>query len=207
MWAMSFGFGIGSALFAIGALMAVEGLNAVLNSVVYAAGAVGFTAAAAVQVANSQDHLEGSRLRDPDWLAAIIQLMGTLFFNVMTIRALIQSINPQSGDYSQIWQPDVVGSILFLVASYIAWRPVVRHRRHHLLQGRSHMIAALNMLGSVFFGISAAGAQLLPTGEYANEGWNNWGTFLGAACFFVAAVALRPTTNECAAAVATARAS
>jgi hypothetical protein len=194
--AMAAGFGVGSALFATGALMSVVQLNLVLNSVVYAVGAVCFTAAAAVQQVAASDHRTSSRLRDPDWMSAAIQFAGTLFFNVMTIRALVQSLEPSAGDYSQVWTPDVVGSLLFLVSSWIAWHPIARHHRHHLLHGRSALICWSNMLGSIFFGISAVGAQMLPDGTFVNEGWNNWGTFLGALGFLIAALALRPTKPE-----------
>ncbi|MCU0280032.1 MAG: hypothetical protein MUE31_14230, partial [Candidatus Nanopelagicales bacterium] len=76
--AMAAGFGVGSALFATGALMSVVQLNLVLNSVVYAVGAVCFTAAAAVQQVAASDHRTSSRLRDPDWMSAAIQFAGTL---------------------------------------------------------------------------------------------------------------------------------
>lgn len=194
--AMSVGFGVGSLLFATGALMSVMQLNLVLNSVVYAVGAVCFTTAAAVQWVSAADHHPPSRLRDPDWMSAAIQFAGTLFFNVMTIRALVQSLDPSKGDYSQVWTPDVAGSVLFLVSSWIAWHPVARKHRHHLLRGRSQLICWSNLLGSVFFGVSAAGAKMLPDGTLKDEGWNNWGTFLGAVGFFIAAMALRPTGPE-----------
>ncbi len=202
---MSLGFGIGSLLFALGALMAVEQLNLVVNSVVYAVGAVCFTAAAVVQLRAAADHPAPSRLRDPDWMSAAIQLAGTLFFNVMTIRALALALDSPHATYDKVWKPDIFGSLLFLISSWIAWHPVARRQRHHLLAGRSRLICWSNMLGSVFFGLSAVGAVMLPDGTLRNEGWDNWGTFLGAVGFFVAAMALRPTRPERGSAVATAR--
>lgn len=202
--AMSVGFGVGSALFAVGALMAVWQLNLVLNSVVYALGAVCFTTAAGVQWVAAADQHPPARLRDPDWMSAAIQFVGTVFFNVMTLRALVQSVNPATTSYDAVWNPDVIGSVLFLVSSWIAWHPIAREHRHHLLRGRSRLICWANMLGSVFFGLSAAGAMMLPDGTLKSEGWDNWGTFLGAVGFLVAAIALRPTREERKSAVAAA---
>ena len=194
--AMAAGFGVGSALFAAGAMLSVMQADAVFTSVVYALGAVCFTTAAGVQWRSAADHHPPSRLKDPDWMSAAIQFVGTLYFNVMTIRALILSIDATSVSYDAVWQPDVVGSLLFLISSWVAWHPIAREHRHHLLHGRSLLICWANMLGSVFFGISAVGAKMLPDGTLRNDGWNNWGTFLGAVGFFIAAMALRPTGPE-----------
>ena len=194
--AMAVGFGVGSALFAAGAMLSVMQADVVFTSVVYALGAVCFTTAAEVQWRSAADHHPPSRLKDPDWMSAAIQFVGTLYFNVMTIRALILSIDATSVSYDAVWQPDVVGSLLFLISSWVAWHPIAREHRHHLLHGRSLLICWANMLGSVFFGISAVGAKMLPDGTLRNEGWNNWGTFLGAVGFFIAAMALRPTSQE-----------
>ena len=194
--AMAVGFGVGSALFAAGAMLSVMQADVVFTSVVYALGAVCFTTAAGVQWRSAADHHPPSRLKDPDWMSAAIQFVGTLYFNVMTIRALILSIDATSVSYDAVWQPDVVGSLLFLISSWVAWHPIAREHRHHLLHGRSLLICWANMLGSVFFGISAVGAKMLPDGTLRNDGWNNWGTFLGAVGFFVAAMALRPTAQE-----------
>ena len=194
--AMAAGFGVGSALFAAGAMLSVMQADAVFTSVVYALGAVCFTTAAGVQWRSAADHHPPSRLKDPDWMSAAIQFVGTLYFNVMTIRALILSIDATSVSYDAVWQPDVVGSLLFLISSWVAWHPIAREHRHHLLHGRLLLICWANMLGSVFFGISAVGAKMLPDGTLRNDGWNNWGTFLGAVGFFIAAMALRPTGPE-----------
>ena len=48
------------------------------------------------------------------------------------------------------------------------------------------------MLGSILFGVSAVGAFVIPsTGDLVSEAWANLGTFLGALCFFFAAVLAR----------------
>lgn len=194
--AMSLGFGAGSVLFAVGAIMTVAESNVIAIGVAFVVGALLFTTAAAVQWRAAADRPMPSRLRDPDWMSAAIQFAGTLSFNVMTIRALWQSIDSSTIDYSRIWHPDVIGSLLFLISSWVAWHPLARQHRHHLLRGRSRLICWANMLGSVFFGLSAVGAQMLPDGTLKNVRWDNLGTLLGAVGFFVAAVALRPTAKE-----------
>jgi hypothetical protein len=198
--AMSTGFGVGSALFAVGALMSVMQLDLVVNSIVYALGAVCFTAAAGVQWRQAADHHPPSKWRDPDWMSAAIQFVGTLAFNVMTIRALALAVDPTTTSYENVWNPDLFGSLLFLVSSWIAWHPIARKHRHHLLHGRSHLICISNMLGSVFFGISAVGAYILPSDDLLNAAWANWGTFLGAVCFLSASILMMPEGRQPAAA-------
>ena len=57
----------------------------------------------------------------------------------------------------------------------------------------SWRIAALNMLGSIFFGISAVTSFVVPdTGELVNTEATAAFTFLGAVCFFVGAWLLFP---------------
>ncbi|HPE11352.1 MAG TPA: hypothetical protein PL091_02515 [Actinomycetota bacterium] len=194
--AMSWGFGVGSALFAVGAIMAMLELDAVVIGVVFVLGALGFTIAAGVQWRTAMIRRSRARLRDPDYMAAAVQFFGTLFFNVMTIRALALALGSTTRTYEDVWHPDVFGSALFLIASWIAWHPIARSQRHHLLHGRSRLICLSNMLGSIFFGLSAVGARMLPDGTLDNNTWNNGGTLLGALCFLVGALALRPTTSE-----------
>ena len=55
-----------------------------------------------------------------DWWATVIQLAGTLFFNLSTYHALQTSLSTGQED-RLIWRPDVFGSICFLVASALAW--------------------------------------------------------------------------------------
>jgi hypothetical protein len=61
------------------------------------------------------------------------------------------------------------------------------------VRDRSWTIGFLNLLGSVFFGLSAIGAYTLTsTDELLSAWWSNVGTFLGALCFLVGAVLLIP---------------
>lgn len=196
---MSVGFGIGSILFAAGGIMSVLARGPANGT--FAVGAVCFTVSALVQWRVAVRHhprYESLRrraetdVRNPDWLSAVIQLVGTLYFNAMTIRAL--SIAPaDAGAYnSRVWVPDALGSFLFLMSSLIALHPVSRERRHRLLRGRSAAIVWANVVGSVFFGISAVGAFAFTPGQLTHPGWNNWGTTLGGMSFLVGSVLLWP---------------
>lgn len=197
---MSGGFGVGSTLFAAGALMSTFGWSSA--NITYALGAVFFTAAATVQWRTAVRHDPAHRrvgdiaerdFANPDWLSAVIQLIGTLYFNVMTIRALSISLaNPAEFNH-EVWRPDMYGSAAFLISSAIALHPVARMRRHRLLlHGRSRVIAWSNMAGSVFFGISAVANELIAPGTFNDDFWTNEGTFLGALMFLLAAVLLWP---------------
>ena len=90
-----------------------------------------------------------------------------------------------------MWTPDAFGSICFLVASelafaeaghaWLSWRPGSMGWR----------IAALNLLGSVFFGISAIAGWVQPsTGNLLDAALDTSGTFLGAICFLIGAALL-----------------
>lgn len=193
---MSWGFGVGSVLFAVGALLSAFGPSPLTANVSYAVGAVCFTSAAAVQWRQAADHPNSPRWKDPDWMSAVIQFAGTLEFNVMTLRAVAQTVDPATTDYALVWRPDVVGSAAFLISSWIAWHPIARRQRHELLSGRSGLICWANMLGSIFFAVSAWGSMLLPDGQLESMFWNNTGTFVGALGFLTAAVALRPRGAE-----------
>ena len=59
-------------------------------------------------------------------------------------------------------------------------------------KARSWRCTWLNMAGSVFFGLSAIGAYVIPsTSDFVSLFWANAGTFLGAICFLVAALLSR----------------
>lgn len=188
---MALGFGIGSVFFAAGAGVAMAGGSTRLANILFAIGAVFFTSAAAVQLKSAVNHFpDGDRplrraLTDPDLVSSAIQLVGTLYFNVMTIRAV--TLPPTSADYRQVWGPDVIGSFCFLLSSWIAWHPIVRARRHAWIPGRSRMVLWWNMAGSVFFAISAWGAKLVGKDTVQNLLWDNLGTLLGAFGFLIAA--------------------
>jgi hypothetical protein len=172
-------FAVGSLCFLVGPFPGfAEAVGDHADGLVFFVGSIFFTSAAFLQ-------WMGAR-RDP---AAIIQLAGTLFFNRSTYAALQNGLSPQETDRA-VWRPDALGSICFLVASWLAWRAVA-----HLRRGASdRRIGLANLLGSVFFGVSAVGAYVVPsTGQALAQHLNDSMTSLGALCFLIGAVVLART--------------
>ena len=121
---------------------------------------------------------------------------GTVYFNVMTFLALFDNWSVSQED-RLVWRPDVIGSICFLVASYLAWAEVCHSAGRLRFGDLSWWIVVLNLLGSIAFGVSAIGAFVDPdTGDVTNLRWDNGGTFVGAMCFLVAAVMLIPEARS-----------
>ena len=84
-------------------------------------GALFFTAAAGIQLALSgrkPPRRGADRPTLADWWAAAVQFVGTLFFNVSTIEALVAAAADRQSHGG--WRPDAFGSICFLVASAFA---------------------------------------------------------------------------------------
>jgi hypothetical protein len=58
-------------------------------------------------------------------------------------------------------------------------------------------MAAVNLAGCVFFGVSAIASYVVPkTGSVLDLAAANWNTALGALCFFIGAVLLFSTSKE-----------
>ncbi len=194
----AWGFAIGSVCFAVGAVpFYADNVGLVLTNATFFVGAIFFTLAALIQLVLSgrRPPRRGTHPADRwDWWAALVQFAGTIFFNVSTTEALITAINPGT-QVASGWRPDAFGSICFLIASSFA--VIATRDRDHLWDpaSRTWQGSWLNMLGSVFFGISAVGAFVLPaTGDLTSLLWANLGTFLGALCFLTAALLSRRTT-------------
>jgi hypothetical protein len=210
-WWISGLFAVGSMCFALGALPAYfNRVSARVDGLTFFAGSIFFTAAAylsfleavnspgAVQTepAHRRFRVAGWRPRSIDWWATAIQLVGTIYFNVMTLLALDESWS--AGDEDRlVWRPDVIGSICFLVASYLAWAEVCHNLGRLKVRELSWWIVVLNLLGSVFFGVSAIGAYVNPdTDQVTSLRWDNGGTFAGAVCFLIAALLLIPEARS-----------
>ena len=113
-----------------------------------------------------------------------MQLLGTLFFNVTTFEALNTAFTVHQQNL-RVWSPDFFGSICFLIASWFAVKeeaaPGQRRWRWNEIPWR---IVWLNMVGSIFFMLSAIAAFVRPaTAEVVSARIDNSGTFLGAVCF------------------------
>ena len=100
---------------------------------------------------------------------------------------------PDDSEYNHlVWRPDWRGSICFLVSGAIAYRASPRHEWHGWLPARTGpgwWQPAVNLLGCVFFGISAIAGYVVPsTGSMLDQAASNWNTSLGAACFLACAL-------------------
>jgi hypothetical protein len=205
----AWGFILGSFLFAVGVPLSLDASRPPsVAGWTFFAGSVLFTAAASLQFLTSarevppDDDLAPEhrwarlvRPRTTDWTASAIQLVGTVAFNVTTLRAALDAAGTGDASAQLVWRPDAIGSVLFLVSSVMAFAPEVRRRRHTHARSRSWAIGALNLVGSVFFGLSAIGAFTTASGELASARWSNGGTLLGALCFLAGAVLLRPSAR------------
>jgi hypothetical protein len=202
-------FIIGSALFALGSVPAyINAVGATADSVTYFVGSIFFTAASFSQLVQAQTPAmtvvdadsESTRAQvrlwawlpqDRNWLAAITQFPGTLFFNISTLAALAQNATAKQED-RRVWRPDLYGSTLFLVASVFA---ILAVGRFLSFQPRSFpwRIAWVNMIGSILFMISALASYVLPTtGELINNPVSVAGTLFGALCFLIGAILMFP---------------
>jgi len=203
-------FMIGSFCFALGSVPSyVNAVGGSADAMTYFVGSIFFTSASYLQLLQAQSpQLTGvdevaqherrkvvfwARLpKDRNWMAAITQFPGTLFFNISTFAALAHNLSVKEED-ENVWRPDFFGSALFLIASayaiaaldgrFLSWRP-------RLIVW---WIAWLNMLGSIAFGFSAIASYVLPTtGNLINSAWSIGGTFVGAICFLLGAALMLP---------------
>jgi hypothetical protein len=206
-------FIIGSTLFALGSVPAyVNAVGTTADSVTYFVGSIFFTAASFSQLVQAQtpamtgvdldSQHEGAPVRlrawlphDRNWLAAITQFPGTVFFNISTLAALVHNATVKQQD-RRIWRPDFYGSTLFLVASVFA---ILAIGRFLSFRPRSFpwWIAWLNMIGSILFMASALASYVLPrTGALINSQISIIGTLLGALCFLLGAVLMFPSWSH-----------
>ena len=205
-WWMAGLFAGGSICFAFGSIPLF--FNAVASSVVSATffgGSVLFTTASIIQYDESRaapssigagatkrplrQRLLGASPGDLGWWAAAIQLGGTLFFNLSPFAAT-QSNQDLEQARRLIWAPDLLGSACFLVASWLAFLEANAGARPRPDGSVGWRIAAINLGGSVAFGVSAIAARYLTSGQPANIALVNLGTCLGAVCFLIGAILL-----------------
>jgi hypothetical protein len=171
-------FALGSVCFLIGPAPGyIELVGSGADGVTFFVGSIFFTSASALQLAATP------REQRADWWACVIQLAGTLFFNISTFDAMNDALDT-AAENRLVWTPDVFGSICFLVASWLAYS--VRRRARH---DSDWWIAVVNLAGSVAFGISAVAAFVVPsTGTELDLAAANWTTSLGAAGFLAGAL-------------------
>ena len=205
-WWMSVLFSIGALCFAVAAIASQWATPREWIDVTFFVGSIMFTSAAYLQyleAVNVKRGLErqGRRRRwrpaswEPrriDWLAALVQLIGTVFFNFSTFAAMRHGLTVHQTN-ARVWAPDAFGSICFLISSELAYAEVCHRWICLRMRSLPWRIVALNLLGSIAFGAAAIASLIEPsTGLPASARIANAGTALGGVCFFVAALALMP---------------
>jgi hypothetical protein len=191
-WMAAF-FATGSLCFLIGPFPGfVDLVGPGADAVTFFAGSILFTAGGALQVWLAFPDRRSPGAGRACWQAATTQFAGTLFFNVTTFQAMHTALSNPEYD-RLVWRPDALGSICFLVSGAIAYRASARHRWRPVRGGSGWWEPSVNLLGCVFFGISAVAGYVVPaTGSMLDLAAANWNTAAGAACFLAcAAVTLR----------------
>ncbi len=192
---------VGASLFAAGAGSALFATHP-YGPAIFFAGSIFFTTAAylqVVEVVNEPDPATGHRPTfvlwrwEPQklgWWAVVVQFVGTLLFNVNTYEGM-QTLDPRLEE-RLVWTPDAIGSVCFLVASYLAYVEVCGGWIGFQPKNVSWWITVINLVGSVAFGVAAMTSYVTSTGEILSVEGTNLGLFIGAGCFFVGAYLLLP---------------
>jgi hypothetical protein len=203
-------FIIGSACFVLGSVPAyLDAVGGVADAVTFVVGSIFFTAASLGQLLQAQTpamtspdpsqretprrlRLWGWRPLDQNWIAAVTQFPGTLFFNISTTAALTHNMTTAEED-RRVWRPDLYGSTLFLVSSAVAILAVSHGTSGDPGVRLPRRIAWLNMLGSVLFMASALASFVLPSSDdELSTRVAVAGTLLGALCFLIGAMLMFP---------------
>jgi YrhK-like protein len=167
------------------------------DAITFFVGSILFTAGGALQVWAARPERHLSHSGRAAWSAAVIQSAGTLFFNVTTFRALQTALS--SSEYDRlVWRPDALGSVCFLISGVIAYRASPRRGWVAVRDGRGWWEPAVNLIGCILFGISAAAGHVVPsTGSMLDQVASNGTTALGAACFLGCAAFTLLTGRTC----------
>ena len=221
-WWLAILFMIGSALFTLGAALAIfPSLMSpwwhapVVNNSVFFVGSIFFTTAGAIQyleVINSEitdlandRGLETRGRRGIRWLAwrprnlgylaSLIQLIGTILFNFNTGDALLSNLTAREENLL-IWTPNMIGSMCFLISTGCSYLEVGHRYLCFKPKDFAFWIVVINGFGSIAFQISAVASYYGPDGTMLWTTGSNWGTFLGGIGFLLASYLLIPELFE-----------
>lgn len=122
--------------------------------------------------------------------SAVVQFAGTLLFNVSTGAAVWA--HAATAERRYVWAPDATGSIAFLLSGALGMVAVTATAGLIELRSRDWQAGVINLIGCVAFAVSAVAAFVRVSGITADERLANLGTFIGALCFLVAALAELP---------------
>jgi hypothetical protein len=130
--------------------------------------------------------------RRNEWWSSGVQLVGTLFFNATTFRALSTSLGDDSYD-RLVWRPDAIGSICFLISGWLAYVEVTGRLLRRPPQTVEGGIVAVNLFGCVAFGVAAVAGYAVPaSGNLVAATIANVTTSLGGLAFLIGALLLLP---------------
>jgi len=214
-WWIAILFAVGSACFAVAAIPTLAtAVGARTDNLIYFVGSIFFTTAGLLLygqvVGVDSPGLTGAgagvgvgagararrlwvfRPRQIDWSAAVIQSVGTIFFNVSTGHALVVSYSSVGAVNHGVWRPDALGSVCFLVSSYLSYAEVCHGAARWEPRQLAWWITVGNLVGSVAFGVSAVASKTLVSGELRSPSWTTLGTFVGGLCFLGASILLLP---------------
>jgi hypothetical protein len=185
-------FALGSTCFLVGPFPGyVQLVGDSADAITFFVGSILFTSGGALQSWLAWSGRRAAGGGRAAWWSAIVQSAGTLFFNVTTYQAMHTALT--SSEYDRlVWRPDWRGSICFLVSGVVAYLASPRRGGHGWLpehRGEGWWQPGVNLLGCIFFGISAVAGYVVPsTGSMLDQGAANWNTSLGAACFLACAL-------------------
>lgn len=186
---MAGSFAVGSACFLVGPFPGyAELVGGRADAITFFVGSIFFALGGGLQTALAFHGRHDRGAGRAAWWSATVQSAGTVFFNVSTFLALDTALsNPQ---YDRlVWRPDALGSVCFLVSGVIGYRAAPRHGWLPARGSHGWWQPAINLLGCVFFGISAIAGYVVPSsGSVLDLAAANWNTCLGAACFLACAV-------------------
>jgi len=210
-WWIGVLFMIGSACFMAGSIMFLhfeESLSALTMNLTFFTGSIFFTSAAYGQYLEAINADITSETENQEWvwfawraknlgfLSSVSQLTGTLLFNMNTFDALLTHLTIRQEDIL-IWTPSMIGSLLFLTASFFAWLEVYKDKNVKAFTSVTWWIIWVNILGSVFFQLSAFKGYInLKSGELVNVTLSLDYTLYGGACFLIGAYLLIVEMNE-----------
>ena len=214
-WWIAVLFICGSACFLAGSFasnwpqLAVPALADITTiNIVFLIGSIFFTSAAGLQLLEAingdvADFASASRQQQPwRWFAwkphnagynaSLVQFIGTLLFNLNTADSMLTGLTWETENIL-IWTPDIIGSLCFLAASYLAVIEVSQKFWSYQPRQLSWWLVQINLLGSIAFLLAAGFSFFLPTTGYPDWSWGaNICTLAGALCFFVASYLMIP---------------
>jgi len=205
-WTMSLLFMIGASCFIVASAMTLRDYPSTFEvNTIYFVGSLFFTSAAYIQffeVINADitnnSHLNSDkkewiwfayRPKNLGYLSSFTQLIGTLFFNINTYESYNTSLTAMQSDIL-IWTPNILGSILFLIAAFFAWLEIYKDKHIKAFRSSSWWIVWFNNFGSIFFQVSAIASFVHLDSSIVNETLALEYTLLGGVCFFIGAFLL-----------------